>query len=229
MVTGSRDQLEKLALAAALLPLLTFNITYWIAASLGHVQTCFTYLEGCTSVSSTGRTPPEFWIFKAGVLSLALVLALHWRNTAAFLAANGVALSRRRLLLGLAYTSVVALSIYAVTLGLPDEHFGRIRRVGTHGFAFTSWLTQIVFVLTYRPLRIAATTTLFQWLLAASLALLFVGVLSEIAKATGTPRKVTNNIAAWNAFLMLSGFYFLLSRIWRRHSKSAGRAASPSE
>lgn len=229
MRTEERNQLQFLALAAALLPLVTFNATYWIASSLDHVQSCFTYIYGCTSVSSTGRQNPEFWLFKVGVLSLAIVLVLHWRRAAGFLLDGGIPKRRVRILLGLAYTSVIALTIYAVTLGLPDEQFGKLRRVGTHGFAFTSWFTQIVFVIFYRPLRVDGTRALFRWLVAATAALLAVGIASEVAKATGWPRKTTNNIAAWNAFLMLTAYYLVLARIWRHHGTLAGRAASPSE
>jgi hypothetical protein len=123
----------------------------------------------------------------------------------------------------------MTLTIYAVTLGLPDEQFGTARRVGTHGFAFGSWITQILFVVLYRPFRIDATRVLFRWLVLATAALLTVGIASEIAKALGWPRKATNNIAAWNAFLMLSFFYAVLARIWWQHYKSSGRAASPNE
>jgi hypothetical protein len=224
-----RVDLHNLPLWAALLPFVTFNVCYLIAASLQHVPTCFTYLEGCTSVSSTGRNAPEFWIFKAGVLSLAAVLALVWLRTANFLQASGLSSARVNLLRVLAIISVITLSLYVITLGLPNEEFGRLRRIGTTGFAFSSWLTQIVFVLLYWPLRQDTTRRAFRWLAIMALALLMVGVASETAKLLGTPRKTTNNIAAWNAFLMLSGYYLVLARLWWHHGISAGRPASPKE
>jgi len=225
----ARKRLYCLALAAAVLPFMTFNITYWIAALLGHVPTCFTYLDGCTSVSSTGRQAPEMWFFKPGVLALAFVLALHWHYVAETLSQHGLPAARARALRTISLISVMALTIYAVTLGLPDEQFGNLRRVGTHGFAFSSWITQILFVVLYQPFRSAATRGLYRWLVAASLGLLLVGIASEIAKISGMPRKPTNNIAAWNAFLLLSAYYLVLARIWWQHYKSTGLAASPNE
>ncbi|MGI9222508.1 MAG: hypothetical protein ACR2QS_15890 [Woeseiaceae bacterium] len=229
MSTNARKRLFYLALAAAVLPFVTFNISYLIAVYQDHVPFCFTYLDGCTSVSSTGRQAPEMWFFKPGVLALAFVLALHWHYSAEFLSHHGAPAARARALRTMALISVMALTIYAFALGLPDEEFGSLRRVGTHGFAFSSWITQILFVVLYRPMRIDATKQLFRWLAVASLGLLLVGVASEIAKMTGLPRKPTNNIAAWNAFLLLSAYYLLLARIWWQHYKSAGRAASPEE
>lgn len=229
MTTRAQSQLAFLALTAAVLPFVTFNTSYLIAASLEHVPTCFTYFEGCTSVSSTGRQSPETWLFKTGVLTLAIVLALHWHRSAAFLRAKGLSGLAANMLRGVAFVSVVALTIYAITLGLSDEHFGKLRRIGTHGFAFGSWITQIIFVIFYRPYRIDATRRLFRWLVAAVVGLLLVGIASEIAKSLGMPRRATNNIAAWNAFLMLSAFYAILARIWWQHQSSAGRPASPNE
>lgn len=222
-------QLVLLAVAAAVLPFVTFNGSYLIAASFDHVPWCLTYLEGCTSVSSTGRQLPEMWFFKPGVFALAVVLAWHWHRCAGILGVHGLSNRNATLLRAIAIISVLALTIYVITLGLPDEHFGKLRRIGTHGFAFSSWILQIVFVVLYRPFRIDATKMLFRWLAAACFGLLLVGIASETAKTLGLPRKPTNNIAAWNAFLMLSAFYAVLARIWWQHYKSAGRPASPSE
>jgi hypothetical protein len=229
MRSGARNQLVILALAAAIVPFVTFNLTYWIASSLDHVRSCFTYLYGCTSVSSTGRQMPEFWVFKVGVFALAAALALHWRQASQFLFRLGVSTRGVRTLEILAYLSVVALLVYVVTLGLPDEQFGKLRRIGTNGFAFLNWFTQIAFVVLYRPVRIDTTRILFRWLIVATAALLLVGLSSEIAKTMGWPRKETNNVAAWNAFLVLTIYYLILARIWWHHGRSAGRAASPSE
>jgi len=229
MSTAVPKQLMLLAIAAAVLPFVTFNGSYLIAASLNHVPMCFTYLDGCTSVSSTGRQSPEMFFFKPGVLMLAVALAWHWHRCAGFLGAQGLTAGRAALLRTIAYVSVVALTVYVITLGMPDEQFGKLRRIGTHGFAFSSWILQIVFVVLYRPFRVDATRVLFRWLAAACFGLLLVGIASETAKFLGSPRKPTNNIAAWNAFLMLSAFYAVLARIWWQHYKSAGRPASPSE
>ena len=225
----SNHRLVGLAITAAILPFVTFNTTYLIASSLGHVPACFTYLEGCTSVSSTGRQLPETILFKTGVLTLAIVLAVHWRRAANYLQPLGLSSGGARALRIIAYISAIALSIYAITLGLPDEQFGTLRRIGTHGFAFSSWILQITFVVLYRPCRIAATQGTWRWLAVICSALLVVGITSELAKAFGTPKKMTNNIAAWNAFLVLTAFYAVLARHWWHHQISSGRTASPSE
>lgn len=226
MATGySTKLLRLLPLWAALLPLVTFNVSYLIAVAYEHVPACITYLSGCTSVSSTGRLFPETIIFKTGMLSLAVVLALLWCRMAAFLEARALRV--------LASIMVVGLVMYAITLGMQGEVIEVVRRIGIRMFGFGTLLIQVLFVILYRPLRTDATRILFRWLLILCIALPLVGVISEVSKALGAPRRPTNNIAAWNAFLVSSAYYFVLARVWWHHgiahSTASGRPASPSE
>jgi hypothetical protein len=215
------EYLRLLPLWAAVLPLVTFNVSYLIAVAYEHVPACITYLSGCTSVSSTGRLFPETIIFKAGMLSLAVVLALLWYRTAAFLEARALRV--------LASIMVVGLVMYAITLGMHGEVVEVVRRIGIRMFGFGTLLMQVLFVVLYRPLRTDATRILFRWLVILCIALPLVGVISEVSKALGAPRRPTNNIAAWNAFLVSSAYYLVLARVWWHHSIASGRPTSPSE
>jgi hypothetical protein len=221
MERNYREYLRLLPLWAALLPLVTFNVSYLIAVAFEHVPACITYISGCTSVSSTGRLFPETLFFKTGMLSLAVVLALTWYRTAAFLKA--------RMLRVFASIMVAGLVMYAITLGMQNEVMQTIRRIGINGFAFGTLFTQVSFVFLYRPRQTDATRNLFRWLVILSIALPLVGVVSEVAKAVGTPRRPTNNIAAWNAFLVSSTYYFVLAGVWWHHNIASGRPASPNE
>jgi hypothetical protein len=221
MGSNYREYLRLLPFWAALLPLVTFNLSYLIAVAYEHVPACITYLSGCTSVSSTGRLFPETLVFKTGMFSLAVVLAFLWHRTAAFLEAN--------VLRVLASVMVVGLVIYAITLGMQGEVVEVLRRIGIRAFGFGTLLIQVAFVVLYRSIKTESTRTLFTWLVFLCIALPLVGVISEVSKALGAPRSPTNNIAAWNAFLVSSGYYFVLARIWWYHKIPSGRPASPSE
>ena len=155
------------------------------------------------------------------MLSLAVVLALTWHRTATFVSAG--------LLRLFASLMVAGLIVYAITLGMESDAMQTLRRIGINGFAFGTLFTQVSFVILYRPLQTDATRTLFRWLVFLCIALPLVGVISEVSKMLGTPRRPTNNIAAWNAFLVSSGYYIVLARVWWHHSIASGRPASPSE
>ena len=60
-------------LTVALLPIACVNLNQWLSISGGHIPTCFPYIEGCTSISSTGRHGVSYWLFKALMLPQSLL------------------------------------------------------------------------------------------------------------------------------------------------------------
>ena len=54
-----------LPLLAGLLPFLAVNLAYWIGVRNDVLPSCFPYIDGCTSISSTGRHPPGNLLFRA--------------------------------------------------------------------------------------------------------------------------------------------------------------------
>ena len=66
-------------LAAVLLPAVGVHVSYALAAAQGHVPWCLVYLDGCTSISSTGRAAPERFVFLGTVLPTAVLLMMYWR------------------------------------------------------------------------------------------------------------------------------------------------------
>ena len=235
-MTAQTRSILFIPLWAALVPLITINLTYLIAQDLEHVRSCIPYLQGCASVSSTGREFPESLLFKAGFLPSALVLAVFWHLCARFLemaGQSGAKLQALRILGGLA---CISLMTYALTLGQNEGLFPELRRAGIVGFTLCTFLAEVLFWVWYAPLRSDATKRIWLWLIVLSLALPMLDVVSELAKLAGAPRKPTNNTIAWNAFVVTSAYYAVVARLWWRHGfgyqfgiSSTGRATSPSE
>ena len=236
LAQGKSGYLRALPLWAALVPLVTINVCYVIGVSLDHLPACIPYLSGCTSVSSTGRIAPESLVSKAGLLSSAVVLVILWLRCATFLQLGGQASARLTLLRVLGVLAALFLVLYSVTLGLREEEYRILRRIGIDGFALSSLLAQILFIVLYRPMRIDATQKLTRWLIALCIALPLLGIAAEVAKWAGVPRRAANNTVAWNAFVVISAYYAVLGRILWHHGfsselriTSSGRATSPRE
>lgn len=235
-MTIKSTDFRALSLWAAILPLVTFNVSYLIAAGLEHVPTCIPYIEGCTSVSSTGRHLPESLIVKAGILPSAAILLLFWYRCATFLQLGGRGPSWVAAMRVIAVLVMLSLIVYGLTLGMREELYRDIRRIAIDSFALSNFASQLLFVIAYRPMRIATTRTLFRWLVVLCLALPTLGIISEVAKLVGAPRHAANNIIAWNAAVLLCGYLIIVGRVWHHHGLSAqlsirsdGRAASPRE
>ena len=214
---GITGDLRKLAKWAALLPLLSFNVCYLVAAGLDHVPQCIPYITGCTSASSAGRLPPESWLFKTGMLPLVAVLYLLWRGLAAGLDARAAATVLRLLALAVA----ASLLLYVLTLGIAGPEWRSVRRVGIDGFALGNFGAQLVYLAASRPppgMR-ARHRGLFLLCLTAPAMV----IAAEIAKALGVPRHPVNNVAAWNALLVQSAWFWLLGQFIARSGKPEQR------
>ena len=236
MAQGKSEYLRALPLWAALVPLVTINVCYLVGVALEHLPACIPYLSGCTSVSSAGRIAPESLMFKAGFLSSAVVLALLWHRCATFLQLAGQTPWGIIPLRVIGLLAVLFLVLYTVTLGLREDEYRFLRRIGINGFALSSFAAQLLFIGLYRPIRIDATQKLFRWLIVLCIALPLLGIAAEVAKWAGVPRHAANNTVAWNAFVVVSAYYAAIGRIWWHHGfasefriRSSGRAASPSE
>lgn len=206
-----------LPLWAAMLPLVTINICYLVAISLDHLPACFPYVSGCTSVSSTGRLPPESLIFRAGMLPLAIVVLLVWRRCSTFLelgGQSGVRLTSIRLL---GVVAALSLVLYTVTLGLVGNEYKILRRIGIDGFALSNYIAQLIFVLSYRHMRSGTTEKLGRWLVAICVTVPAIAIAGELAKWLGVSRHPANNIVAWNALILQCAYFAVLSRLWRQH------------
>ncbi len=235
-MTNRVSNLLALPIWAAVVTLVTVNVCYVVAIGLDHLPACIPYLTGCTSVSSTGRIAPESLIFRAGMLSSAVIVVLFWHRCSTFLRIGGQSGSRYVTLQVLGVIAALSLVIYAVTLGFEDNAYRQWRRAGIIGFALSTFSAEVSLIIFYRSMRIATTEKLWRWLIILCVALPLLSVASEVAKWAGAPRHGANNTVAWNAFVVASAYYAVVARIWWQHGfssqfsiTSAGRAASPRE
>ena len=151
-MTHTKNQyLQLLSLWVAVVPLVTINISYLMAVATEHLPACIPYLSGCTSVSATGRVAPESLIFKTGMLLSAVALPLLWHRSATFLQTGGKRPSRVFLLRVFSLLAALSLTLYAVTLGIKGDDFRLLRRIGIDGFAFSNLITEVLFIVLYRP------------------------------------------------------------------------------
>lgn len=216
-MTNPAINIRAIALWAAVVPLVTVNVCYLIAAGLEHVPTCIPYLTGCTSVSSTGRAAPESLVFRAGMLPSAVMLALFWHYCATFIELGGQSGFRPRLLRVLGVIAAVSLIVYALTLGFEDNVYRQLRRAGIIGFALSTFAAEVSLVVFYRPMRMVETEKLWRWLLFLCVLLPSLDIVSDIAKWAGAPKGGANNVVAWQAFVAASAYYAVVARIWRHH------------
>lgn len=200
-----------------LLPIGGITVSYLLAIAEGHVASCIPFIEGCTSISSTGRSPPEAYVFRITLIPSAILLALYWRLVYVWLRnmSNSLPLSVR-LLPYLGAFAAVFLLVYANVVGAIGEVHALQRRIGVTVFFASNMVAQLLFTRQLLILRQRGQIPpdhripdIKLWLCGLMLAC---GLLILPKYLTGWD---TDNIVEWNVAL-LSHLYFLATHtLWR--------------
>jgi hypothetical protein len=217
MPTPSTARFDPAAVAFACLivPIVTVHACYAIAVGQGHLPLCVTYLQGCTSISATGRYGAAYFLFKGGILPTVALLAAFWWLADAWLRTLGDgAATRRRWMLALGLTGAAFLAIYAVALGHKGDVYNLMRRFGVTVYFGTSYLAALLLVdrawqCAQVPLRLRRA------LLAVVTVLLVLGLGSIPVSNFVADKDPIENAIEWVFTLLLFGFYGLSGLAFR--------------
>ncbi len=211
------------AFTTGVLPILVVNGCYIVSVVGNHIPKCIPYLQGCTSISSAGRYGAAFFLFKSGMIPLALLLAYFWILVRRWLIALGDRQNRE--LQALVYIGLLGaafLILYTVFLGTEGDIYSLLRRFGVTVYFSCSYLAQLLLLHRLVTLRDAGKIQLPRsitgGMLTIAIVLLFLGLISiPIGNFLFIDEKKTAmNIIEWNFALLLSGYYLLAWRAWLR-------------
>lgn len=206
-----RRRAEWLALVVALLPVLAINVAYLLGAARAQIPQCMPYLDGCTSISSTGRHLPGALVFKpAMLLQAALLLALWYvtvKRLRALLSPPAPTLTRAVLVLGA--ISSAALVVYTLTLGSQLALYEFMRRGGIYFYFLGIVLTQLTATLAIR--RTGRVPAALVHAMFAAVGLPFaLGLVNLAVKPFLADPDPLENAVEWCAALVMQGWYLLL-------------------
>jgi len=210
-----------IAVLTALLPFVTVHLCYAVATGAGLLPQCLPYLDGCTSISAAGRYGWSYFLFKAGVIPAAVLLALFWWLCREWLVTLGEPAGSRALL-AMAWIGTVAagfLVLYAVFLGSKGETYNLLRRYGVSVYFSFSCLAQLILLSRLRRLAVAQPGVVPAWILRAktglAILLLALGLGSIPVSNFVADKDPVENAIEWNFTLLLVSYYLLTWRAWR--------------
>ncbi len=213
-----------LPLAVALLLFVAVHACYLVSASLGHVEWCFPYLEGCTTISKAARVEPEVFIYRVMVTASAVLMIPYWRTTGVLHAlldeGSGPGLRRAFVLLGT--LAAVLLAINAGIIGSQVDWVRRLRIICVLGFFFGVFAA--VALSTLSLARVGGGVPALRGPLVAKrvLALLMLAlgafnyVVLPLAPALEPHEDLLQNAIEWNWVAMLCAFFACSALTWRR-------------
>jgi len=199
-----------LPLIACLLPLVGINIAYWIGAENNVLPSCIPYLDGCTSISSTGRFPPGDRLFRAMLLPQSAVLALTWYFAVLWLKSVKPDSRAGPAILFSGVTGAVALILYVSYLASNDPFYDVMRSYGVYFYFVGTALAQLILSValdksTLQRTMVWVTVTPFMF-----------GLVNFGQKALLGSLNSNENRIEWIASLLMQVWFVLLWLAWRK-------------
>ena len=200
-----------LLLVTALAPVIGVNIAYWIGVTYDNLPSCIPYIDGCTSISSTGRYPPGDRLFRAVMLPQAVLLAVTWYATALWLRAlrpDATRAATTTLVAGL--LGALALIIYVSYLASNDPFYEIMRRYGIYFYYVCTVIAQIAVSLK------VPVATLRRVMLGIMVTPFVLGLFNFVQKAVVENPDNTENVIEWIVSLLMQLWFVALWLAWRR-------------
>jgi hypothetical protein len=210
-----------LPLLAGLMPFIAMIGAFLIGVAYESLPACNPFLDGCASISATGRKPPGSFLFRAIMLPYTVVLVFLWYYAVHWLRTLDTGL-RRSTSLSIVIAGIVgalALVLYMTFLGTKLPIYEFMRRIGVY-FAFLgTGLAQLFF--SVASVRIATATDEFRLvgkaraMLVLSLSLFGLGVLNMILRAILDDTDQVENRIEWISALVIQIHFVVMYLAWR--------------
>ncbi len=200
-----------LPLFAGLAPVIGVSVAYWLNIQTGVLPACMPFLDGCTSISATGRYMPGSMPFRATLLPQATVLVVLWWLNVEWLR-NEVSISRtrRRVILFCGSVGAAALILYVTFLGSKQPFYELMRHFGIYFYFLGTAIAQILVSLAMPGSRLR---TAMRVVIASPFILGIINLLQKLI--VHQPNNIQNSIE-WAAALLMQVWFVLLYMEWRK-------------
>lgn len=211
-----------LPLITGLVPIIASFGALAIGIGAGTLDACFPPLDGCLSISATGRKPPGSFLFKALMLPQAVLVFALFVLSARWLGLLAPALNpRRQQIIWIAGTiAAIAMIVYVTYLGTREPIYEFMRRGGIYFYFVGVVVAEITLALGLQRVAQARDDTVLArqsaWLLRLCLAPLVLGILNLVLKSVLADADAPENAIEWIASLCLQTYMILLFFVWRR-------------
>ena len=196
------------------------SAAYALAVYLGHAPACFPNLEGCTSLSALGRTPPESFVFRALLIPVGVLTMLYWvlsRQWLILLGDDGRGGARTMLVIGL--IAGVSYIFYISMLDASGQASKLIRGIWVTLFFAFMFLAQLFLVNRIWKLGPEVRNLLgwpYRVMLGLSVVQLVLGFVVVPIEAFARHADWAKNTVEWNFVLLLVIFYVTSGFAWHR-------------
>jgi len=228
--------LRFLPLVAGLLPIVAIHASLLLAINAGAIPGCIPYLDGCASISATGRYEPAVFLFKPAMIANAVLMIVYWTLNAIWIKALTRSAGQNvqvttSIMLGLGVTSALALIIYVTFLGTQAPFYEFMRRFGIYFYFLFSVIAQIMLasqvVRSSKRLKLPSILKIARIQLLLALTPFALGALNLVLKSTLDDSDAAENIIEWISALMMQIYFVLTYLTWRDTRFDANFTVNP--
>ena len=198
-----------LPLFVGVAPVVGVIAAYWLNVDAGQLPSCMPLIDGCTSISATGRNVPGSLVFRAVLLPQAPVLIFLWWIGAQWLKAVAPTTRAQRAILICGVTGAIALIVYVTFLGTKQPFYEFMRRFGIYFYFLGTALAQILMAWAM-PRSLLRTAML--WVISIPFAL---GILNLLQKVLLADSDTFENSIEWISALLMQAWFVILYFSWR--------------
>jgi len=213
--------LRFLPLLAAALPLIAMFGALWIGVAYETLPVCFPPLDGCYSISATGRRPPGSFLFRAMMLPHTLLLVFLWYLTTQWLRSLDPDLRRStsRAIMISGVVGALALIVYVTFLGTKEPLYEFMSRFGIYFAYLGTAVAQLLVALTLarisKALHNERLLKLARVLLTVCAVTFGLGILNSVLKAVLLDANASENQIEWIASVLIQIYFLVLFLAWR--------------
>ena len=209
--------LKRLSFFIFFIPTFTVILSYIFSLYLNLVPSCIPILDGCTSISRTGRYFPVNVFFKTLMFVSGILILLYWyKNYDFFNKQKSSYILNISCAFG--FISIIFLFLYLIFLG-ENNYYKFFRKIGVFIYLFFSVISElllsIIYKINYKNMLLNQVNINYKLIL--SIFLLSIGIIF-LPLMTTKIENVSNlrNIISWNYFLLIQVNFLLTFMIWRQ-------------
>ena len=214
-------QPRTLAILITILPLVATNAVYLLSAYEGNVPWCNPYFDGCTTISQAARSGNSIYVYRATMITYAVLMIWFWIYTKQWL--EQVLDEASKLTGTIMWVGIIGtlfLMVYIDFLGTTGEINRFMRRYGIMiYFTFTPLAQVLLLKLHYRVLESGTVANLkkpvLQYQLYVLLLMSIIGVTSIILDVAQLKTYESENIVEWTFALLMNIYFAGMIFIWR--------------
>jgi len=210
---------RSLPIFAGIAPIIGVTCAYLLGVSYDVLPSCMPFIDGCTSISATGRNMPGRLVFRSVMFPQSVLLIVVW-----YLGARWIRDMTPSRISAVTVTvsgciGAFALVIYVATLGTRTPLYDFMRRFGVYFYFLGTATAQVTLAVTLlahakrtMAMSLKRIATGMLWFCGLPFAL---GILNFALKAVLDDPDFTENRIEWISALLMQFYFVALYIAWR--------------